>query len=101
MEEQVQRGPAESFMVGLGAARFEGYKLGYTDGVNADLDMAAIRLAATQQEVDDAKIRPKKKFAQSRRSSTPITPSTTPRGDMYRKGTSKQQFDKFLPPTAK
>jgi hypothetical protein len=49
---------------GLGAGRFEGYKLGYyTGGSNPDADKDAIGQAATQQEVDKAKSRLQKKRA--------------------------------------
>jgi hypothetical protein len=48
---------------GIGAGRFEGYKLGYTAGSNRDADMAAIGQAATQQEVVDARTRLLKKRA--------------------------------------
>jgi hypothetical protein len=63
MEEQLQRrGAAEGFMEGLGAGGC-GCNLGYTDGVNADLDMNAIGRAAKQQEVVQAKINLQKKLA--------------------------------------
>jgi hypothetical protein len=59
-EEQLQHNPAEGFLEGLGAGGFGGYKLDYTDGVNADADMDAIGQAAKQKEVVDAKSRNKK-----------------------------------------
>jgi hypothetical protein len=51
---------------GLGAGRFEGYKLGYTGGSNPDADKDAIGQAATQQEVDKAKQEPPPKETRSR-----------------------------------
>jgi hypothetical protein len=65
MEQQLKQGPAGGFLEGLGAVRFEGYKLGYsTGGLDAtDADKDAIGRAATQQEVVDAKARCKKKLA--------------------------------------
>jgi hypothetical protein len=62
IEEQLQQAPAGGFLEGLGAGRFEGYKLGYTGGSNPDADKGAIGRAATQQEVVDAKSRCKKKL---------------------------------------
>jgi hypothetical protein len=42
MEEQLQHGPAEGFLEGLGAGEFESHELDYTNGVDADADMDAI-----------------------------------------------------------
>jgi hypothetical protein len=66
---------------GLGAGRFEGYKLGYTGGSNPDADKDAIGQAATQQEVVDAKSRCKKKLAVAKALSIP----TAPTGHIYKK----------------
>jgi hypothetical protein len=90
-------GPAEGFMEGLGllGAAALGYKLGYTDGKNSDADMNAIRRAATEPEVLQAKSRLKKKLAVAR------ILNTDTRRDTYCSGWFKQQFDEFFPPTAK
>ena len=97
MEEELHQGPAEGFMEGLGlpGAAALGYKLGYTDGKNSDADMNAIRRAATEPEVLQAKSRLKKKLAVAR------ILNTDTRRDTYCSGWFKQQFDEFFPPTAK
>jgi hypothetical protein len=71
---------------GLSAGRFEGYKLGYTGGVNTDADKDAIGEAATQQEVVDAKSRCKKKLAIARALNIP----TAPTGHIYKTGAFKR-----------
>jgi hypothetical protein len=84
---------------GLGAGHFEGYKLGYTGGLNTDADKDAIGRAATQQEVDKAKSRLQRKRAVAK-----ILNIDT-RCRSYRQGSDsgsfKRQWDKLLPPTAK
>ena len=47
---------------GLGVVTSTSYKLGYTDGTNADGDMKAIELAAKQKEGDKAKSDPQRKL---------------------------------------
>jgi hypothetical protein len=80
---------------GLGAGRFEGYKLGYTGGSNPDADKDAIGEAATQPEVVSLS-RCKKKLAVARALNIP----TAPTGHIYKKGAFKRKFELF-PPTAK
>ena len=82
---------------GLGAGRFEGYKLGYTGGVNTDADKDAIGQDATQQEVVDAKSRCKKKLAVARALNIPAAPT----GHIYKTGAFKRKFDERFPPAAK
>jgi hypothetical protein len=95
IEEQLQQGPAGGLLEGLEAGRFGGYKLGYTGGSNPGADKDAIRQAATQPDVVDAKRRCKKKLAVARALNIP----TAPTGHIYKKGAFKQQFDELFPPT--
>jgi hypothetical protein len=97
MEEQLKQGPAGGFLEGLGAGRFEGYKLGYTGGLNTDADKDAIGRAATQPEVVDAKARCKKKLAVAKA----LNINSTYRIYKDKKGAFQQPFDTFFPPTAK
>jgi hypothetical protein len=63
IEEQLQLGPAEGFIEGLGAGGL-GYNLDYmytADGANADRDKNAIELAAKQVEVHNPKSDRKRK----------------------------------------
>jgi hypothetical protein len=83
----------------IGAGRFEGYKLGYTDGSNRDADMDAIRLAATQHEVDDAKSRLCHSLQKKRAVAEVLDIEIGCRS--YRIGRFKRQWNNFLPPTAK
>jgi hypothetical protein len=92
-----RKGPSGGFLEGLGAGRFEGYKLGYTGGKNPKADKKAIRDAATQPEVVDAKSRFKKKLAVARALNIP----TAPTGHIYKGGAFKRKFDELFPPTAK
>jgi hypothetical protein len=94
MGEQLKRGPAPGLMEGLVAGGF-GYNLGYTDGVNADLDMIAIERAAKQQEVFEAKSNQQKKQAVRK------TLGIGKKCYSYQRGSFKQQFDTFLKSTAK
>ena len=75
---------------------FEGYNLGYTSGSNTDADNHAIKRAATDQEVHKAKSRLQKKRAVAK------VLNIDTRCGSYRskEGAFKQQWDKFLPPTA-
>jgi hypothetical protein len=75
IEEQLQQGPAGGFLEGLGAGRFGGYELGYTGGSDPDADKDAIRDAATQPEVVNAKRRCKKKLAVARALNIPTAPT--------------------------
>jgi hypothetical protein len=81
---------------GLGAGRFEGYKLGYTGGSNPDANTDAIGEAATQPEVVSLS-RCKKKLAIARALNIP----TAPTGHIYKRGAFKRKFDELFPPTAK
>jgi hypothetical protein len=72
------------------------YKLGYTDGANADRDMKAIELAAKQlQEVDKAKSDPQRKVLVGKALGIKNGSGS------YRAGSFKQQWIAFLKPTAK
>jgi hypothetical protein len=81
---------------GLGAGRFEGYKLGYTGGLNPDADKDAIEGAATQPEGVVSLSRIKKKPAVARVLNIP----TAPTGHIYKKGAFKRKFDELFPPIA-
>ena len=74
--------------------RFGGYNLGYTGGSNTDADNHAIKRAATEQEVHKAKSRLQKKRAVAK------VLNIDTKCWSYRGSTFKQQWDKFLPPTA-
>jgi hypothetical protein len=97
MEEQLQRGPADGFMEGLGAAVNTGgfgYNLGYTDGVNADLDMNAIGRTHKQAQEDvKAKGNRQKKRA--------VGKVLGIHSHSFKRGRSKQQWSTCLESTAK
>jgi hypothetical protein len=93
MEEQLKQGPAGGFLEGLGARRFEGYKLGYTGGWNTDADKDAVEQATTQPDVVDIKSRFKKKRAVAKALNIP----TAPTGHIYKSGAFKKLFDELFP----
>jgi hypothetical protein len=71
--------------------------LGYTSGSDTDADNHAIKRAATDQEVHKAKSRLQKK----RTVAKVLNIDTRCWSYTDKKGPFKQQWDKFLPPTAK